>query len=585
MVSAASILSLGGCVTTSQPQQFRSFFLPPPARPKPSAERTVVEAPSTGVDRFSGEFPFPTSVSSSSSSLPSLPRPTDADFLIRKADNFFNAGKKAFQAGDLDTARAEFNRAVDTLMGAPPAGSTLIGSAEDSQERARVEKRLDELIEAIYRYDADSQAARPAPEGPKEAASQDAVRFDKSPIDEILELTFPVDPSMRNKINEQIQATASQLPLEQNNAVASYINFFSSERGKKILAFGLKQSGRYRAMISRVLAQEGIPQELIFLAQAESAFQPRAISRALCVGIWQFERHTGAEYGLIPGAAVDDRMDPEKATRAAAHHLHDLYTHFGDWYLAMGAYNCGQACIDRAVARTGYADFWELRRLNVLPAETANYVPAILAMTIVAKNARDYGLEEIEPEPPLEYETIELEAPTHLALVAAAIDRPLSELKDLNPAVLHQIAPAGYALHVPKGTRGLVEEAFQAVPASHRDAWRIHRVEAGDTFATIAKKYSTAPVLVASTNRDELPDVGRLVAVPASYPVDRPVVQRATVGRTSAGRAAAKAPVPAVVRKPQAQVHVPVTTRAAVTKRPVASTKPVLRSAVRRSGV
>ena len=282
-------------------------------------------------------------------------------------------------------------------------------------------------------------------------------------------------------------------------------------------------------------------------------------------------------------------MDPEKATRAAAHHLHDLYTHFGDWYLAMAAYNCGPACIDRAVARTGYADFWELRRLNVLPAETANYVPAILAMTIVAKNAKEYGLEEIEPEPALEYDTIELEAPTHLALVAAAIDRPLSELKDLNPAVLHQIAPAGYALHVPKDTRGLVEEAFQAVPASHRDTWRIHRVEPGDTFATIAKKYSTAPVLVASTNRDELPDVGRLVAVPASYPVDRPVVrppvQRAAGPRTAAGRAATKAPVPAAARKPQAQVRVPVTVRAAVSKRPVASTKPVLRSAIRRSGV
>jgi membrane-bound lytic murein transglycosylase D len=379
---------------------------------------------------------------------------------------------------------------------------------------------------------------------------------------------------MRNKINEQIQATASQLPLEQNNAVASYINFFSSERGKKILAFGLKQSGRYRTMISRVLAMEGIPQELIFLAQAESAFQPRAISRALCVGIWQFERHTGAEYGLIPGAAVDDRMDPEKATHAAAHHLHDLYTHFGDWYLAMAAYNCGQACIDRAVARTGYADFWELRRLNVLPAETANYVPAILAMTIVAKNAKEYGLEEVEPEPALEYERIELEAPTHLALVAAAIDRPLSELKDLN---------------VPKDTRALVEEAFQAIPASHRDTWRIHRVEPGDTFATIARKYSTTPLQISSTNREELPEVGRLIAVPASYPTDRPVVQKAAVQRTTAPRAAAgrppaKAPVPAAVRKPQAQVHNPVTTRAAVTKRPVASTKPVLRTAVRRSG-
>jgi membrane-bound lytic murein transglycosylase D len=584
VISSAAILLLGGCATTTQPQQFRTFFVPP-ARPKVPAERPVVEAPSTGAERFSGELPFPTSASSSS--LPTLPRPTDADFLIRKADNFFNAGKKAFQGGDVAGARVEFNRAVETLMAPPPAGSTLISSAEDSQERARVDRRLDELIEAIYRYDADSQAM---PSTTGKLVAQES--FDKSPIDEILELTFPVDPSLRSKINEQIQATASQLPLEQNDAVLSYINFFSSERGKKILAFGLKQSGRYRAMISRVLAQEGVPQELIFLAQAESAFQPRAVSRALCVGIWQFERHTGAEYGLVPGIATDDRMDPEKATRAAAHHLHDLYTHFGDWYLAMAAYNCGPACIDHAVARTGYADFWELRRLNVLPRETANYVPAILAMTIVAKNAKEYGLEEVELEPALEYDTMELEAPTNLALVAAALDRPISELKDLNPAVLHFVAPAGYPLHIPKDTRSLVEEAFQVIPASHRDSWRIHRIEAGDTFATIAKKYSTTALMVASTNGEELPEVGRLAAVPSPYPGDRPVVQRAAVQRGIAPKpvaahasASAAKVVPVPLRKPQAQVHAPIArTPAAVSKRPIAANKPVLRAAAHRPG-
>jgi len=466
-------------------------------------------------------------------------------------------------------------------MSAPPAGSSLIGSAEDSQERARVDRRLDELIEAIYRYDADGHAVAPAPG----ASVRDS--YEKSPIDEILETTFTIDPSLRIKIIEHIQATASQLPLEHNDAVVSYINFFSSERGKKILSFGLKQSGRYRAMISRVLAQEGVPQELMFLAQAESAFQPRAVSRALCVGIWQFERHTGAEYGLIPGTITDDRMDPEKATRAAAHHLHDLYTHFGDWYLAMAAYNCGQACIDRAVARTGYADFWELKRLNVLPRETANYVPAILAMTIVAKNAKEYGLEEVEMEPTLEYDTLEVEAPTHLSLLATALDRPLSELKDLNPAVLRMVAPAGYAVHIPKNTRNLVEEAFETIPASHRDSWRIHRVEYGDTLASVAKKYSVPMAAVASSNKDELPEVGKLAAIPATYPGDRPVQKAApvTAQRKSAGHtSAAKAPAPApAVRKPQAQVRVPVSpSRNAVAKRPVASTKPVLRAAAKR---
>ena len=131
------------------------------------------------------------------------------------------------------------------------------------------------------------------------------------------------------------------------------------------------------------------------------------------------------------------------------------------------------------MARTGYADFWELRRLNVLPKETANYVPAILAMIIVAKNAKDYGLEDIELDPPLEYDTVELEAATHLELAAAAVDRPVSELRELNPALLKPIAPAGYRLHVPKGTVDQLNAAFAVVPASHRDSWRVHRVETG----------------------------------------------------------------------------------------------------------
>jgi membrane-bound lytic murein transglycosylase D len=436
----------------------------------------------------------------------------------------------------LETSRREFNRAIEVLMSAP----------EESPDRSRIDRKLDELVEAIYRYDADAQLSEQKADAPEP--------FERAPKDEILELTFPVDPGLRNKVIEQLQATASQLPLKHNDAVVSYINFFTSERGRKILQFGLKQSGRYQAMISRVLAQEGIPQEMIFLAQAESAFQPRAISRALCVGIWQFERHTGALYGLIPGAVTDDRLDPERATRAAAHHLHDLYTHFGDWYLAMAAYNCGEACIDRAVARTGYADFWELRRLNVLPRETANYVPAILAMTIIAKNLKEYGIEDPGLEDAVEYDSIELVTPTHLALIAAAVDRPLSEIKDLNPAILRLVAPAGYVVHIPRGSAALVDEAFGVIPENKRDSWRIHRVEAGDTFAALAKKYSTSAALVESANHAEFPEVGAIAAIPVPYPGDPVPVRKAVPGRkATAGAARATTPARAaapVVKKP-----------------------------------
>src|SRR5690606_25332672 len=159
-------------------------------------------------------------------------------------------------------------------------------------------------------------------------------------------------------------------------------------------------------------------QELIYMAQAESGFLPRAVSHKAAVGMWQFVKARGREYGLTQTPYADDRLDPEKATRAAARHLRDLYAKFGDWYPAIAAYNCGDGCVDRAIQRTGYADFWELRRRNAVPRETSNYVPIILAMTIMHKNAKDYGLDDIQPDEALQYDTIEMQASTHLALVA-----------------------------------------------------------------------------------------------------------------------------------------------------------------------
>jgi membrane-bound lytic murein transglycosylase D len=347
--------------------------------------------------------------------------------------------------------------------------------------------------------------------------------------------------------------TASQLPLEVSDPVVSYINFFSSPRGKRIMAYGLRRSGRYRQMILRILREEGVPEELIYLAQAESGFTPRAMSRARCVGVWQFAAFRGKEYGLKQTSVTDDRMDPEKATRAAAHHLHDLYNHFGDWYLAMAAYNCGPGCVDHAIQRTGYADFWTLRRLNVLPKETANYVPAILAMTIIGKNAKDYGLHDLEMEKPLEYETIELESPTHLALVADAVDRPLTELKELNPSILRSVAPAGTTVHVPKGSLPQLEAVFQGVPANRRDAWRLHRLAMDDSFANLAVRYKTTAALVSSANHDELPETGSFVIIPAAYPGDRLPARPA--GRTAA-RSTAR-PMAAAARKPGAHAAAP----------------------------
>ena len=506
---AGGAVFLSSCALTTRPQPMKQFFLPP-SRAMAAPAEPVLDPPSPPSAYYGNEVP------AMRVEFTPLPRPTDAEFLIKKADDSFTDGKKALEAGNAGDARMDFDRAVEALLSAP----------ENLPDRARVERRLEELIEAIYRYDADQAAV----------GESEKVVYDKRPMDGMVELTFSptTDPGTRSKVMDMIRSTTSQLPLQQHDTVIGAVNFFSSERGKRIIAAGLKRQGRYKTLIERILAEEGVPQELMFLAQAESGYLPRAMSNKLCVGIWQFSKATGHEYGLMQTASTDDRMDPEKATRAAARHLKDLYTHFGDWYLAMAAYDCGPACVDKAVMRTGYADFFELRRLNALPKETANYVPVILAMTIIGKNAPEYGLDHLDVESPMETDSVEVETPTHLALIADAIDRPLSELKELNPGLLRSVAPAGFNIHVPKGTLSAVETAFAVVPPNKRDAWRLHRVGQGDSFAGLAKRYSAQTAIVSQVNHEQLPEAGGLVAIPVAYPGDR------TVAKPSAKKAGAK---------------------------------------------
>jgi membrane-bound lytic murein transglycosylase D len=516
-VAVVASVVVSSCATTARPQQFRTFFLPPQSHTAIPTDDPLSEPPRIA-DLYVNEVPFLTPA------LPAVPRPSDADFLVKQADDRVAAGKLAFTEGRANDARREFNRAIELLLNAP----------DKVADRPRIEKRLDELIQAIYRYDVDQLGA---------GESDDKVSYDKPPMEGILDMTFPVDPTLRYKVSEQIRATVSQLPLEESDAVIGAIHFFSSERGKKILAAGLRRQGRYKDLIERVLKEEGLPRELIFVAQQESGFLPRAVSNKACVGLWQFAKFRGKEYGLDQTTSTDDRMDPEKATRAAARHLHDLFEHFGDWYLALAAYDCGPGCVDHAVMRTGYADFWTLRRLNVLPLETSNYVPVILAMTIMAKNAKDYGLDDLELERPLEFDTLELQTPTNLALVADAVERPLSELKELNPALLRAVAPAGYKVHVPKGTLPALEAAFAVVPPNRRDSWRVHRVQEGETFAALSKRYSAQVASLSSANHELLPGAGEFAAIPVSYPGDRvakPVTARrraATHGGSTRARA------------------------------------------------
>lgn len=445
----------------------------------------------------------------------------EAQEAVSFAESHFQKGKGFYHNGEMDAARREFDLAVDKLMAA----------LDCPQSRASVERRLEQMVEAIHHYDVEGMGAGVDPDDPG---------FDESPLEEILEMTFPIDPKLKDKVKEELAATVSQLPLELNDAVVSYVNYFSSERGRRIMAYGLRRAARYRPMINRILSAEGVPLELIQLAQAESGFMPRAVSRASATGMWQFMASRGTEYGLMRSAYHDDRLDPEKATRAAARHLKDLYNEFGDWYLAMAAYNCGPMNVSRAIERTGYADFWELRRRNVLPRDTNNYVPAILAMIIVAKNAKDYGLGDLEEDAPLVYDTVQMASPTNIALVADAAERSVTEIREMNPALLKSVAPAGYAMRVPKGTGSQVVSGLNLVPASNRLSFRLHKVVEGDTPTTIARRYSVSPAALFAANSPELltgPEPGTILVVPAVYKEPRQLRKKHT---SAAGHSARK---------------------------------------------
>ena len=487
-------LPLASCMS-SKSQAFKQSFLPAtPANPV-----KFEEPPQLASNLYASETPDLVQ-----RVLTTPPAPIGADDYIYKADARFDAGKKLYQQGDLTGARHEFDAAIGVLLSAP----------QDLMDRQRLEHRMDQMADTIYRYDLEGLGA---------GETREEVVYDKPPLDDILQMTFPTDPNLRPKVKEEILSTASQLPLEENDAVLSYIHYFSTDRGHKALVAGLRRAGRYRPLIQRILDDEGLPQELIYLAQAESGFLPRAKSCKQAVGMWQFVKFRGREYGLNQTPTSDDRMDPERATRAAAKHLRDLYATFGDWYLAMAAYNCGPGCVQHAVERTGFADFWELSRLNVLPKPTENYVPLILAITIMAKNPKDYDLEGVDADEPLAYDSIDLDAPTHLALVADAIERPISEIQDLNPALLKPLAPAGYQLRVPKGTSAVVQATLESIPASHRASWRVHKVLPGETLEAIARRYAMPVSSIAAVNRKVLSaEAGDKLVIPAGYPQRAP---------------------------------------------------------------
>jgi membrane-bound lytic murein transglycosylase D len=404
--------------------------------------------------------------------------------LVGRVEKEYQEGLINYQAGKTDAAKQHFDNAINALL----------GSSLDVRSDDRLQAEFDRVVEGMNRLNLEGV-------GGVNQENEAQQKSEPAPIDETNELTPSADPNVKAKAQAEIKSTHSDLPLMMTDQVAGYISYFSN-RGRGNFERAFARSGRYRDMMVSILKQEGVPQDLIYLAQAESGFHPLAVSRVGARGIWQFMGSRARGYGLSHNMWVDDRQDPEKSTRAAARHLKDLYNEFGDWYLAMAAYNSGPGTVQAAVRRTGYADFWELYRRNVLPRETRNYVPIILAVTIMTKNLSQYGFDDVSMDFPAKYDSVTINYPVDLRLVAQCVGSTQAELQELNPSLLRLTTPrqGTFELHLPAGTKAQYETAIAAIPSDMRLWWRYHTVHSGDTLASLSRAYRIPSKTIAQAN-------------------------------------------------------------------------------------
>jgi membrane-bound lytic murein transglycosylase D len=493
---------------------------------RPPEIKASPEQPAQTAQKSSAPFLYP---------LPYSPRPgismtllgrqpdSGLDLILSYAQWYFEAGQQDFRAGHLAKARQEFDLSVDTL----------IGSGYDITSDTRLTAAFHRIVETIS---SEEFAAFREGDGFSEQKAEAA------PIDEIPEIGEPapgsLDPKLAAGATREIALVPHDLPLTVNEYVLAYLNFFQTPRGRAIVENGLRRAGRYRPMIYRVFDEEGLPRDLIYLAQAESAFQPTAASRAACVGIWQFAAWRGHEYGLNRNWWIDERQDPEKSTRAAAHHLHDLYDQFGDWYLAMAAYDTGPGNVQKAIERTGYADFWELYKRNVLLKETRNYVPIILALALVAKDPQRYGV-QVTPEPFMETDRVKPGHPIDLRLAAETIDVDVQTLRAINPVLLRTVTPndPNFVLHLPAGTTDQFLSGIASIPPEKWVTWRRHRVEEGETLSQVARTFHVTPAAIADANglnNNARLEAGQKLIIPATAPSE-PALGKLTYYRVRKG--------------------------------------------------
>ena len=437
--------------------------------------------------------------------------------VIDRANDHFRKGKLNLEDNKREQARDEFDKAVDEIL----------MSGLDVRASQRLQTFYLELVERIYREEVPvlqsiqpQQITAPVVAQAAPDARTETVEVAKAQPKQVqigfLQQGFdpsPLDPLSKLILNEQEKKVSESdiAALEQaknaldfnftvNPLVQQYINYYQG-RGRSTMEAGLRRSGRYMKIARETFRREGVPEDIIWLGQVESAWSPKARSWAAASGLWQFVSGTGAQYGLKQTAWVDERNGIEKPTAASARYLKDLAKRYnGDWLLAMAAYNTGALNVDRAISRAGEANYWKI--YPYIAQETRNYVPNILAVIMIANNPEKFGFHGIRPEAPMSYEIVPVQSATSLRLIADATDSSVDYLQALNPELRRDTTPRGeaYNVRVPSGKGKELNALLKRVSPDRREVARVISIAPGEDLQSVANRTGVSVATLQTMN-------------------------------------------------------------------------------------
>lgn len=444
--------------------------------------------------------------------------------IMARAEDHFRKGKLNLEDSKREQARQEFDKAVDSIL----------ESGFDVRASQRLQTYYLELVERIYREEVplqqplapspvntqlvaqntQEQTQKPAP--PSQVGFRDQT-FEPSPLDDLSKLVL-TDTEKEVSGEDLLALEQSQknvnFSFTLNPLIQQYINYYQGPRGRATMENGLRRSGQFMRLARKIFAEEGVPLDVTWLGQVESAWKVRAVSWASASGLWQFIPSTGRMYGLRQNAYIDERNSIEQATRASARHLKDLARHYkGNWELAMAAYNTGQGNVDRAISRAGSANFWMI--YPFIAQETRNYVPNILAVILIAKNPEKYGFKGIKSDAPWSYDVVQVPSSTSLQLVADATDSSVDFLRSLNPELKRDVTPRGdsYNVRIPAGRAKQFASLIQRIAPERRETARLISVAPGEDWQSVSNRTGISVANLQAMNGGvDLKSTNKLVA-------------------------------------------------------------------------